>query len=116
MAPFKSGGSGTDNAVERDVEKAMGGHQQHRRRSGQGSLWAAVGVACLLTLVVQVSDGRAQGEFREQIIPILGVIYDQEPVGTVTHLILSMNVREDDRGLAVHFKNRPGRFSPMAQT
>ena len=94
----------------------MGGCEQHRCRSGQGSLWAAVGVACLLTLVVQVSDGRAQEGFREQIIPILGVMYEEEPVGTVTHLILSMNVREDDRGLAVHFKNRPGRFSHMAQT
>jgi len=116
LAPFKSGGSGTDNAVERDVEKAMGSRQQQRRRSGQGSLWAAVGITCLLTLVVQVSDGRAQEGLREQIIPILGVMYDQEPVGTVTHLILSMDVREDDRGLAVHFKNRPGRFSHMAQT
>ena len=60
---------------------------------------------------VQASEGP-----REQLIPILGVTMDQKRSGTVAYLVLSFEERRDRAGLAVHFKTRPGRFSPMAQT
>jgi hypothetical protein len=53
---------------------------------------------------------------REQLIPILGVTMDKRPIGTVATLVLSFEERDDRSGLAVHFMNSPGRFSPMAQT
>ncbi|MFQ5991468.1 MAG: S16 family serine protease [Nitrospiraceae bacterium] len=73
-------------------------------------------VAILLALIVQVTEGFAESIHREQLIPILGVVYGEEPVGTVSYLILSIDVRDDVHGLAVHFRSTPGRFSPMAQT
>lgn len=55
---------------------------------------------------------------REQLIPILGVTFGtgEQPTGTVANLILTFDQRDDQGGLALHFKNWPGRFSPMAQT
>lgn len=53
---------------------------------------------------------------REQIIPILGVTMDKQPIGTVANLLLTFHEREDHDGLAVHFMTTPGRFSRMAQT
>jgi len=53
---------------------------------------------------------------REQLIPILGVTMDKRPIGIVATLVLSFEERGDHSGLSIHFKNSPGRFSPMAQT
>lgn len=54
---------------------------------------------------------------REQLISILGVtLEDRKPVGTVANLLVAFEERNDKSGLAVQFRDFPGRFSPMAQT
>ena len=55
---------------------------------------------------------------RQQLIPILGVTVgpNQQPSGTVANLILSFEERQYRGGLALHFKQGPGRFSRFAQT
>ena len=54
--------------------------------------------------------------FQEEVIPILGITMDKEPMGTIAYLILNFGQRDDESGLQILFKNSPGRFSPMAQT
>jgi predicted S18 family serine protease len=73
---------------------------------------------CAIFLVTAATVGVASSATlqREQLIPILGVTMDKRPIGTVATLVLSFEEREDHGGLSVHFKNSPGRFSPMAQT
>ena len=41
---------------------------------------------------------------------------EKQPIGTVAHLLLTFQTRDDHDGLAIHFLTAPGRFSPMAQT
>lgn len=72
-------------------------------------------VAVMLTLA-QVQLAQAFSGQREQLIPILGVLMDQQPIGTVANLVLAFDERSDHQGLAVQFKAFPGRFSQMAQT
>lgn len=72
-------------------------------------------LAVMLTLA-QVQLAQAFSGQREQLIPILGVMMDQQPIGTVANLVLAFDERSDHQGLAVQFKAFPGRFSQMAQT
>jgi hypothetical protein len=76
--------------------------------------WGAV----LLVLLVASAQGVGAGDDdrREQLVPILGVKTGLEPAGTVAYLIVSFETRPDESGLIVHFRNRPGRFSRLAQT
>jgi len=53
---------------------------------------------------------------KEQLIPILGITMDKKHAGTMAFLVLTFEDRQDQGGLAVHFRTTPGRFSPMAQT
>jgi predicted S18 family serine protease len=41
---------------------------------------------------------------------------EKQPIGTVAHLLLTFQRRDDHGGLAIQFLTAPGRFSPMAQT
>ncbi len=77
------------------------------------SLWLALP----LSLTGMMAEAKAHGH-REQIIPIVGVTlgYGQEPTGMVTNLLLTFEERKDRKGLAVLFRSKPGRFSPLAQT
>ena len=71
----------------------------------------------MLAVVGFGTDPAEARPWREQIIPILGVtIEKKEVVGTVARVRLSFEERTDHMGLAVHFLNTAGRFSPMAQT
>jgi len=55
--------------------------------------------------------------WREQVIPILGITLDDRHIsGAVATVRVSFAERRDHSGLAMHFLNAPGRFSPMAQT
>lgn len=75
-----------------------------------------IAVACLFFLAV--GDAHARVEWKQQFIPILGTTYDQqhEPVGVVADIFLTFGQREDQRGLDIHFDDRPGRFSPVAKS
>ena len=92
-------------------------------KNGGASLWTfhrQAAVKSILTLLLLLScgfiaDAQAFQPSREQLIPILGITLDRHR-GTVAYLILSFEERGDRDGLAVHFMNKPGRFSPMAQT
>lgn len=88
-------------------------------RFGTGYLsvtgWIAL-LLMLLSLTVLVDAARAQDGFRDQLVPILGVTRELNPTGTVAYIVLSFEKRADQGGLAVHYKNGPGRFSQMAQT
>jgi hypothetical protein len=77
--------------------------------------WIAL-LLMLLSLTVLVDAARAQGDFRDQFVPILGVTRELNPTGAVAYIVLSFEKRADQEGLAVHFENEPGRFSQMAQT
>ncbi len=72
------------------------------------------GVAAVLGSVF-ASEARA-ATYREQVIPVLGVMLSDRPTGTVAYLLLAFEERQDHAGLAVQFKKGPGRFSRMAQT
>ena len=78
--------------------------------------WATGSLALLLTLTFQVTEAKVQVHYREQLIPILGVAMEEEPIGVVTYVSLAFAERDDHAGLTVQFRNTPGRFSPMAQT
>lgn len=75
----------------------------------------AVALVATLTLA-HVPTAQAFSGQREQLIPILGVTMEAQPIGTVANLILAFDERRDRSGLAVHFNTSPGRFSRMAQT
>ncbi len=70
----------------------------------------------LAAIVIQAPAAHGFSGQREQLIPILGVTMEAQPVGTVANLILAFDERLDQPGLAVHFRTSPGRFSRMAQT
>jgi len=71
---------------------------------------------CLLTCGSFLVESHASIGPKEQLIPILGITMDQKRAGIVAFLVLSFEERQDQTGLAVHFRTTPGRFSPMAQT
>ena len=72
-------------------------------------------MSTFLSLLV-VSHVKAFKGSQEQIIPILGITMENQPIGTVANILLSFQERDDDDGLIVHFRSTPGRFSRMAQT
>lgn len=76
---------------------------------------ALVGLSVIILLGLPLQQAHAR-VYREQLIPILGVTMENKPVGTVANLVVSFEERSDHNGLAVQFKNEPGRFSRMAQT
>jgi hypothetical protein len=78
--------------------------------------WIMAIVISSLCSFLALTEVQALTELREQIIPILGVTMEKKPIGTVANVILSFQERDDHGGLAVHFRNAPGRFSRMAQT
>ena len=78
-------------------------------------------ITALATLIAcQVLQGISEAAIygkREQLINVLGVTMDdRQAIGTVAHLVVSLEDRDDHAGLAVQFKGTPGRFSHMAQT
>jgi predicted S18 family serine protease len=79
--------------------------------------FALAGLLALL-LAIQAPEAAAEGggEHREQLVPILGVTLETNPIGTVANLIVMFEERTDRKGLMVHFRSEPGRFSRMAQT
>lgn len=81
------------------------------------ALMAGISMVLSLSVVLEATDAAAAPS-RQQLIPILGVMIGQDhaPTGTVANLIVSFEERKDHRGLAVHFKRGPGRFSLLAQT
>jgi predicted S18 family serine protease len=90
------------------------------------SLWLEIRrpllMAAMAVMIWSVAAGLAEAALqgkREQLISILGVTIEQDErrvVGTVANLIVSFEERDDTKGLIVHFRTYPGRFSPMAQT
>lgn len=81
------------------------------RRSISG--WIAM---LVILLILPVVEARAQGNSREQLVPVLGVTMDQRPTGVVAYLVVSFEERADHDGLMIHFNHAPGSFSRMAQT
>jgi predicted S18 family serine protease len=78
---------------------------------------AGMGLLTGAFLLGHASESRAQeNQYREQLVPILGVTLESEPIGTVANLIVLFEDRGDQGGLVVQFKAEPGRFSRMAQT
>lgn len=76
---------------------------------------AAIVSITLWYLPLSDSEGSLGGK-REQLISILGVTLEEmKPVGTVAHLLVSFEERNDRTGLAIQFRATPGRFSRMAQ-
>ncbi len=76
----------------------------------------AIGALILLGVLGHAATLTAGHLEQEQLIPILGVTMGPEPRGTVVYLQVAFENRHDDSGLAVFFRNSPGRFSRMAQT
>lgn len=103
------------------MSRARTGWKQRKKvsRFGTGTLsvtgWIAL-LPMLLSLTIPVDAAGAQGDFSSQLVPILGVTREVNPTGTVAYIIFSFEKRADQRGLKVHYKNGPGRFSQMAQT
>lgn len=88
---------------------------EERRRTPVGT---ALALAALVLLGAPGTVGTvsAQSLDQEHLIPILGVTMGPEPRGTVVYLQVAFEHRHDRTGLAVFFRNSPGRFSRMAQT
>ncbi len=76
----------------------------------------AIGALVLWGVLGQATTLKAQSSEQERLVPILGVTMGPEPRGTVVYLQVSFENRHDHSGLAVFFRNSPGRFSRMAQT
>lgn len=70
----------------------------------------------LAGLTFQHAESVSADEWREQLVPILGVKTGHTPAGTVAYLVVSFQERSENTGLIVHFKDNPGRFSRLAQT
>ncbi len=91
------------------------------RQGGVGSqpmmrkLMAAALVSLLLVCGLQAVEAKLPGQYREVLIPILGVTVEGEPIGTVVYLALAFVERDDHSGLSVHFTDRPGRFSSRSR-
>ena len=75
-------------------------------------LHTCIGTCLLLVFFI---GGHAFAASREQLIPILGVTTGQSQTGTVSYVKVSFDMRQDERGLRLHFHTSPGRFSNMAQ-
>jgi hypothetical protein len=75
-------------------------------------------LTALLESAISATDAHAQrrGQYREQLVPILGVTLEDVPVGAVANVVVSFEERTDPNGLVVYFRADPGRFSRMAQT
>lgn len=86
-----------------------------RTRASRGP-FLALGALLLLGVLGQAAPVTAGALEREELIPILGVTMGPEPRGTVVYLQVAFESRRDHSGLAVFFRNSPGRFSRMAQT
>lgn len=100
-----------------DMSPATTGIQGCEHRLGLHRRVITGWIAMLVILfLVQAGESRAQGSFREELIPVLGVTMEESPVGEVAYLVLSFEERTDHGGLAVQFMRSPGRFSRMAQT
>ena len=69
----------------------------------------------VLCFTVFVDAARAQGSPREQYIPVLCVTTGEKPTGTVIYIMVLFVMRDDARGLDVHFITGPGRFSQKTQ-
>ena len=76
----------------------------------------AAGLTILVTLTAQLGEAAGNNGRREQLVPILGVKVGLKPTGTVAYLVVSFEERHDQRGLIVYFKDKPGKFSHLAQT
>lgn len=87
---------------------------QNRNKQGCRLVGGCLALCCLLA--AQVMEVEAWTGQKELLIPILCMTMDREPGGTVAYLLLSFEGRHDQGGLAVHFRTKSGRFSPMAQT
>ena len=71
-----------------------------------------LGVLCL---AVFVDTAGAQGDPREQYVPVLCVTRGENPTGSVIYLMVLFVMRDDAGGLDVHFITGPGRFSKSTQ-
>jgi predicted S18 family serine protease len=80
------------------------------------SRWGGLILTTLTTAAFVFSITSSAHAASQQLIPVLGVTMGDRPVGAVAYVIVSVDRRPDHDGLAVHFINHPGRFSPMAQT
>jgi hypothetical protein len=106
---LKAGLLKTDNTLVEGYLRKAGRGMQRRQ-----DMW---GVAFFFLLVVSAQGVSAgDDDRREQLVPILGVKHGLKPAGTVAYLIVSFETRSEESGLIVHFRNRPGRFSRLAQT
>jgi predicted S18 family serine protease len=93
--------------------------QKTRRFRAKASLLVGLlPILVILGIGTATPDAFARGhlQYREQLVPILGVTLDEKPTGTVANLVVSFEQRHDHQGLAVYFNVEPGRFSRMAQT
>ncbi len=81
-----------------------------------GPFLAVLCITCVASFLLMATDGHAQTIAREQLVPILGITMEREPIGTVVYVALSFQKRNDRTGLMVNFRSKPGRFSRMAQT
>jgi predicted S18 family serine protease len=79
---------------------------------------ALAAIVCIAVVFSWTTAAYAKGhlQYREQLVPILGVTLDEKPIGTVANVVVSFEQRHDHQGLAVYFNVEPGRFSRMAQT
>lgn len=82
----------------------------------RAGLSLALSALVFLAVLGQSAPLSAKPLEQEQLIPILGVTMGPEPRGTVVYLQVAFESRHDHSGLAVFFRNSPGRFSRMAQT
>ncbi|MGH7231906.1 MAG: S16 family serine protease [Nitrospiraceae bacterium] len=84
----------------------------------RGAIMSAIALTFIGSWLFPLNDtGASMQGRRELLISILGVTLEEKrPVGTVAHLVVSFEGRNDHGGLAVQFRATPGRFSHMAQT
>lgn len=85
-----------------------------QRSSRLRAVWLAL--AALGLGLLPMAEAGAHAPVQDALIPVLGTTMDQHPVGQVVYLGISFEHRDDESGLAVVFKNTPGRFSRMTQT
>jgi len=73
--------------------------------------------ALLPTTPVLADHSQRTAPVHHQVIPILGVTFNQawEPAGIVVELIMRVEQRKDHEGFHVKFESTPGRFSSWSQ-
>ena len=80
-----------------------------------------LGIACGLAVFALAGHSpvwaQSAQDLRVQLIPILATTLDRDdqPVGVVAELEVSVVDRHDNKGMNVRFQNKPGRFSRAAQ-